>query len=57
MTSAEALNILAHAATERVNDARASGQPLTADLLARNVNAAHDTLAKLLAPKPKAGAP
>lgn len=57
MTSAEALNILAHAANERVNDARASGQPLTADLLARNVNAAHDTLAKLLAPKPEAAAP
>ena len=57
MTSAEALNILAHAANERVNDARSAGQMLTADLLAVNVKAAHEVLAALIAPKPEAPTP
>jgi len=56
MTPTEAINILYHAAGERITDARAAGQPLTADLLVMNVEAARKVLAPLVAPKTEATA-
>ena len=52
MTPAEALNVLTHAASERAQDARTAGHPLTADLLAMNIKAAHEVLTKAVEPRP-----
>jgi hypothetical protein len=58
MNPAEALNVLTRAASERVQDARAAGHALTADLLALNLNEAKRVLDAALAPKkPDAPAP
>jgi hypothetical protein len=52
VTPAEALNLLTHAANERIADARAAGQPLTADLLQMNMGEAQRVLAEAIAPRP-----
>jgi hypothetical protein len=52
VTPAEALNLLTHAAAERIADARAAGQPLTADLLNLNVTEAQRVLSEAIMPRP-----
>jgi hypothetical protein len=58
MTPAEAMNMLTNAASERIQDARAAGHALTADLLTLNLTEARRVLDAALAPKkPDAPAP